>query len=65
MKATGATSPKVFKLREVELDAGEQVSLSKVISLRQQTTRTHYRGDHLVEALINGSSHAVGSFVLT
>lgn len=65
VKASGATSPKVFKLREVELDGGEQVSISKVVSLRQQTTRTHYPGDHLVEALINGSSHPVGSFELT
>lgn len=64
VKASGATSPKVFKLREVELDAGERVTLSKVISLRQQTTRTHHPGDHPVEVVVNGSSHRAGSFPL-
>lgn len=64
VKASGATSPKVFKLREVELDAGARVTLSKVISLRQQTTRTHHPGDHRVELVVNGSSHRAGSFSL-
>jgi hypothetical protein len=64
VKASGATSPKVFKLREIELEAGERVTLSKVISLRQQTTRTHHPGDHLVEVVVNGSAHRAGSFPL-
>jgi 3-methyladenine DNA glycosylase AlkC len=65
VKASGATSPKVFKLREVELEAGERVTLSKVISLRQQTTRTHYLGVHRIDVILNGSSHAAGSFALS
>jgi 3-methyladenine DNA glycosylase AlkC len=64
VKANGARSPKVFKLREVDLGAGERVTLSKVVSLRQQTTRTHYPGEHQVDLLINGTAYPAGSFVL-
>jgi 3-methyladenine DNA glycosylase AlkC len=65
VKASGGTSPKVFKLREIELDPGERVTLSKVISLRQHTTRTHYPGAHRIEVILNGSSHPAGSFALS
>jgi 3-methyladenine DNA glycosylase AlkC len=64
VKANGSTSPKVFKVSEVELEAGAQVHLSKVVSLRQHTTRTHHRGEHLVEVVINGSTRRGGSFVI-
>jgi len=64
VKARGDTSPKVFKVREIELGAGERVTLSKVVSLRQQTTRTHHPGEHRVEVVVNGSAHPVGSFLL-
>jgi hypothetical protein len=64
VKSNGARSPKVFKLREVNLAAGERVTLSKVVSLRQQTTRTHYPGEHQVDLLVNGTAYPAGSFVL-
>jgi 3-methyladenine DNA glycosylase AlkC len=64
VKANGGTSPKVFKVREVELDIGERASVSKAISLRQHTTRTHYPGDHLVELIVNGATHPAGRFVI-
>jgi 3-methyladenine DNA glycosylase AlkC len=64
VKANGSRSPKVFKLREVDLGAGERVTLSKVVSLRQQTTRTHHPGEHQVDLLINGTTHPAGSFVI-
>ena len=64
VKANGGTSPKAFKMREVELDPGEVVELSKLISLRQLTTRTHHAGEHAVEIVVNGDEHPAGSFVL-
>ena len=63
-KANGGTIPKVFKVRALELEAGEQAVVSKLISLRQQTTRRHYRGQHRVEAIVNGETIPVGSFVI-
>jgi 3-methyladenine DNA glycosylase AlkC len=65
VKANGTTSPKVFKVREVALAAGERTVLPKSVSLQQQTTRTHYPGSHRVEVIINGTAHAAGSFELT
>jgi 3-methyladenine DNA glycosylase AlkC len=64
VKANGRTAPKVFKVRELELDQGERGNLSKRISLRQHTTRTHYSGEHPVEVVVNGKAHRVGSFQL-
>lgn len=64
VKAGGGTSPKVFKVREVELDPGERSGLSKVISLRQHTTRTHHPGAHSVDVIVNGGVHPGGSFVV-
>lgn len=65
VKARGGTSPKVFKLHEVELDPGEQINLSKVISLRQHTTRVHYPGVHAVELVVDGQPHQAGTFELS
>jgi len=47
-------------VRELDLGAGGQVVVSKLISLRQHTTRTHYRGKHRVEAIVNGETFPVG-----
>lgn len=54
VKANGSTSPKVFKGAERHLDAGERVDVSKKISLRQHSTRTHHPGSHKVEVQLNG-----------
>jgi 3-methyladenine DNA glycosylase AlkC len=64
VKANGRTSPKVFKVREIALEPGERARLSKLISLRQQTTRTHHAGEHHVEALVNGVAYPAGSFLV-
>jgi 3-methyladenine DNA glycosylase AlkC len=64
VKASGRQRPRVFKMREVHLQPGERATLSKLISLRQQTTRTHHRGEHRVEAVINGAATAIGSFCI-
>lgn len=62
VKANGRTSPKVFKVAVVTLEPNSGVQLTKHISLRQQSTRVHYTGDHRVDAVINGATHAVGAF---
>lgn len=62
VKASGGTAPKVFKLREVSLAAGETLKLSKPQTLRNFTTRQHYPGRHHLELLGNG--HVLGQRVL-
>lgn len=64
VKATGGTSPKVFKLTTVELGPGASVPLKKKISLRQMTTRTHYEGEHHVDVLVNGVAFPAGTFMV-
>jgi 3-methyladenine DNA glycosylase AlkC len=64
VKANGGTSPKVFRVRELTLVPGERRDLSKLVSLRQQTTRTHYSGRHDVEVVVNGATRARDSFVI-
>jgi len=64
VKASGDSSPKVFKLKQVELAPGESVQLSKKVSLAELTTRRHYPGEHRVDVLINGVVEPLGSFEL-
>jgi 3-methyladenine DNA glycosylase AlkC len=64
VKASGSSGPKVFRVREVTLEPAEQKDLSKLISLRQQTTRTHHEGRHDVEVVVNGVTRSRGSFLV-
>jgi 3-methyladenine DNA glycosylase AlkC len=64
VKASGRTSIKVFRLRQLELPARAQLRLTKTISLRDMTTRRHYPGRHKVEALLNGRVLELGDFEL-
>ena len=64
VKASGSTTPKVFKGAELELPPGESASVRKTISLAQHSTRTHYPGTHLVEVLVNGVAFPIGNFEL-
>lgn len=54
VKSDGSARAKVFKLRAVTLGAGASVTVSRTISFKQHTTRTHHPGRHLVEARVNG-----------
>ena len=56
VKASGASTSKVFKGGELELAPGARQAIRKSISLRQHTTRKHYPGTHMVQALVNGIS---------
>ena len=64
VKANGTKSPKVFKLKAVELASHETVQLRKSLSLAQLTTRRHYPGTHQVELLVNGRAYPLGTFHL-
>ena len=44
MKANGQTAPKVFKLKALDLAAGQSVSLGAKRSFQERTTRRHYPG---------------------
>jgi 3-methyladenine DNA glycosylase AlkC len=64
VKSSGATSPKVFKWRELHLPAGTRVDLAKEQRLQNFTTRQHYSGVHRVDVLINGTVAASAAFHL-
>lgn len=61
MKARGeAPQPKVFKVRELTLAAGQEEEVGKKVSLAQLSTRRHYPGLHRIEARINGLDLPLG-----
>ena len=62
MKANGKQSPKVFKLKSVQLAPGQTAGLRKTVSLADLTTRKHHTGRHDVEALVNGKVLPLGVF---
>lgn len=64
VKANGSTTPKVFKLKMIELSPRASVSLKKRVSLKPMTTRTHYPGPHRVDILLNGRAKPLGTFEL-
>ncbi|OWQ87610.1 DNA alkylation repair protein [Roseateles aquatilis] len=64
VKKNGSASPKVFKLKTVELAAGDSAAIRIRRALRNFTTRTHYAGTHRVEVLVNGQRLADGAFEL-
>lgn len=64
VKANGSTNPKVFKLANVDVAAGESVTMRKTISLADLSTRKHYPGLHRVDLQMNGAVSSLGSFVL-
>jgi 3-methyladenine DNA glycosylase AlkC len=65
VKASGATSAKVFKGWAFTLGAEETRALHKTHSMRQITTRRYYAGEHRVELLVNGRAVAGAAFGLS
>lgn len=53
-KGSGERSPKVFKLKELNLLPEQTVQLSKTQVFRDFSTRKHYPGVHLIEIQVNG-----------
>lgn len=64
IKANGASKPKVFKLKQLQLMPGESTQLRKAVSLQEMTTRKHYAGVHVVDLVINGVVQPLGKFEL-
>ncbi len=54
VKASGSTSPKVFKGAELTLGPKGTAMVRKTVSVAQQSTRTHYPGIHRIEVMLNG-----------
>jgi 3-methyladenine DNA glycosylase AlkC len=65
VKASGRTSPKVFKWKTATLQPGQSLMLSKKHSLKNFTTRKHYPGQHRIELLINGLPMKAATFHLS
>ena len=65
VKASGDTSPKVFKGAEIDVDPGETATVAKTISVKQHSTRTHYPGTHRIDLLVNGDVRPGPSFELS
>lgn len=65
VKANGKTSPKVHKLKQLELKKGQRVTIRKRHVLRANaTTYTLYPGRHHVTLQINGRPLEAGAFEL-
>ena len=65
VKANGSGSPKVFKLKRIELPARGRVELATKVSLAVHTTRKPRPGRHAVDVLVNGEAMRAGSFEVT
>jgi hypothetical protein len=64
VKASGRTSPKLFKFTTRTLTPGETITLRKKHPLRPVTTRAHYPGQHKIQVQINGQIMGEGTFEL-
>jgi 3-methyladenine DNA glycosylase AlkC len=64
VKASGQTSPKVFKLSTRELPGRESIRIQKKHAIRPITTRRYYPGEHRIEIQVNGQVLAGGRFWL-
>jgi 3-methyladenine DNA glycosylase AlkC len=62
VKASGATRPKVFKLRRFVLPAGAREALAGSVSFADMTTRRHHPGRHRLDVLINGEARQLAEF---
>lgn len=63
-KKSGELSPKVFKLKEINLKAKEIQSLSKSQLIKDFTTRKHETGEHVIEIQVNGKVLEKQKFLL-
>jgi len=64
VKKSGEVSPKIFKLKEIELSPKQSVHVSKTQPFVNLSTRTHFKGNHFVEIVINGKSYIKQEFML-
>lgn len=64
-KSSGTRNPKVFKLKEITLAAGQKQQISKKQGFENFSTRQHFPGEHLLEIQVNGDVKAGITFDLT
>ncbi|NJO05390.1 MAG: DNA alkylation repair protein [Chloroflexaceae bacterium] len=64
VRANGSTGPKVFKLRNVTIGGGEQITIQKRHPMRLITTRRYYPGLHRIELQVNGEIVGEAAFTL-
>jgi 3-methyladenine DNA glycosylase AlkC len=62
VKANGSSSPKIFRLKAIDLAPRETATFRKTVSLADLTTRKHYPGLHEVAAQVNGRVFPLGAF---
>lgn len=65
VKKSGATSAKVFKLKELTLPPGASITFSRALHIRDFTTRVHHPGRHEVAIAVNGERLARTHFELS
>lgn len=65
VSANGSPRSKVFKLAQIELAAGEQITLTRQHSFQIVSVRRYYPGTHRIEVQVNGVVLAAATFVLT
>lgn len=63
-KANGGTTPKVFRLKTLDLAPGSVARLKKRHAFKPITTRRYHSGAHEVEVIVNGRSIARAAFEL-
>ena len=56
VKSNGTLSPKVYKLKTLNLKPNETIQISKEHSLKKITTMQYYSGRHYLEIQINGEN---------
>lgn len=56
VKKSGTATPKVFKLKVLDLPAGATQRFSRRQAIRDFSTRTHHPGRHEVDVLVNGQA---------
>ncbi len=65
VKKSGAASAKVFKWKELRIEPGQVLELTKRQTIRDFSTRRHHAGEHRVEVVINGAVSGESNFLLS
>jgi hypothetical protein len=61
---SGKISTKVFKIKEMELKAGQSEVIARSQRFEDFTTRKHYPGQHRLRIIVNGKAMAEGEFAV-
>ena len=64
VKANGSRTAKVFKLKNINIAAGQTMQLNKKHAFKAISTRRYHAGTHSIEILINGIAYHRADFEL-